>query len=212
MPRGVHASVVRKPKARLVQRLHLLSRFMRPPHTAKRGFSSSPSDRSRPSHARRARAHRPHSASASAPPPSVRHARHRRRRRGARAGARRGSTSSRPTRSSRTCTSGATGPRRDAIGHKALAVNLSDLAAMGATPRASLLSLALPADAAARRLRRADRRLRGAGRTRRARALVGGNLTRSPGPLVVDVTAIGAVRRRRVLRRRHGARRATSCT
>ena len=32
----------------------------------------------------------------------------------------------------------------DAIGHKALAVNLSDLAAMGATPRAALLSLALP--------------------------------------------------------------------
>ena len=34
----------------------------------------------------------------------------------------------------------------EAIGHKALAVNLSDLAAMGATPRAALLSLALPSD------------------------------------------------------------------
>src|SRR5919199_210466 len=32
----------------------------------------------------------------------------------------------------------------DAIGHRALAVNLSDLAAMGATPRLALLSLALP--------------------------------------------------------------------
>src|SRR6185295_16530525 len=32
----------------------------------------------------------------------------------------------------------------DAIGHRALAVNLSDLAAMGAQPRAALLSLALP--------------------------------------------------------------------
>ena len=32
-----------------------------------------------------------------------------------------------------------------AIGHKALAVNLSDLAAMGAEPRAALLSLVLPA-------------------------------------------------------------------
>src|ERR1700674_975184 len=32
----------------------------------------------------------------------------------------------------------------NAVGHKALAVNLSDLAAMGATPRASLLGLALP--------------------------------------------------------------------
>src|SRR5438477_7581789 len=33
----------------------------------------------------------------------------------------------------------------DAIGHRALAVNLSDLAAMGAAPRLALLSLALPA-------------------------------------------------------------------
>ena len=32
-----------------------------------------------------------------------------------------------------------------AIGHRALAVNLSDLAAMGATPRLALLSLAMPA-------------------------------------------------------------------
>src|SRR5256886_4666651 len=32
-----------------------------------------------------------------------------------------------------------------AVGHRALAVNLSDLAAMGAAPRLALLSLALPA-------------------------------------------------------------------
>ena len=32
-------------------------------------------------------------------------------------------------------------------------------------------------------------------------AVVGGNITRSPGPLVVDVTAVGSVRRRRVLTR-----------
>src|SRR6266446_3736727 len=32
----------------------------------------------------------------------------------------------------------------EAIGHRALAVNLSDLAAMGATPRLALLSFALP--------------------------------------------------------------------
>src|SRR5438128_11356542 len=32
-----------------------------------------------------------------------------------------------------------------AIGHRALAVNLSDLAAMGAAPRLALLSMALPA-------------------------------------------------------------------
>src|SRR6266496_5384259 len=33
----------------------------------------------------------------------------------------------------------------DAIGHRALAVNLSDLAAMGAAPRLALLSMMLPA-------------------------------------------------------------------
>ena len=32
----------------------------------------------------------------------------------------------------------------EALGHKALAVNLSDMAAMGATPRWALLALALP--------------------------------------------------------------------
>src|SRR5882762_1979919 len=32
----------------------------------------------------------------------------------------------------------------EAIGHRALAVNLSDLAAMGAAPRLALLSMALP--------------------------------------------------------------------
>ena len=36
----------------------------------------------------------------------------------------------------------------DAIGHRALAVNLSDLAAMGAAPRLALLSLALGAQCA----------------------------------------------------------------
>lgn len=87
-----------------------------------------------------------------------------------------------------------------AIGHKALAVNLSDLASMGATPRASLLSLALPDDFP---LDDFDALIDGFASlaSRTGAALVGGNLTRSPGPLVVDVTAIGAVRPRRLLRR-----------
>jgi thiamine-monophosphate kinase len=87
-----------------------------------------------------------------------------------------------------------------AVGHKAMAVNLSDLGAMGAAPRATLLSLILPPDLP---LEDFDGLVEGAvGLARSAGApLVGGNLARSPGPLVVDVTAIGAVRRRRVLRR-----------
>ena len=88
----------------------------------------------------------------------------------------------------------------DAIGHRAVAVNLSDLAAMGARPRLMTLSLALPPDLP---LADFDALVDGA-LALAARAhvrLVGGNITRTPGPLVVDVTAIGSVPRRRVLQR-----------
>lgn len=86
------------------------------------------------------------------------------------------------------------------IGHRALAVNLSDLAAMGATPRACLLSLALPDHIKVSFL---DGFLDGLLElaAEYGVALVGGNLTRTPGPITVDVTAIGAVRPRRILRR-----------
>ncbi len=90
------------------------------------------------------------------------------------------------------------------IGYRALAVNVSDLAAMGASPRAALLSLALPP---ALPLADFEQLVDGllAGAATFGIALAGGNITRSTGPLVVDLTAIGAVRRRRVLTRR-GAR------
>jgi thiamine-monophosphate kinase len=88
----------------------------------------------------------------------------------------------------------------DAIGHRALAVNLSDLAAMGARPRAALLSLALPPTL---ELPAFDGILDGllALATRHGVALVGGNITSTPGPLAIDVTAIGSVPRRRILTR-----------
>ena len=88
----------------------------------------------------------------------------------------------------------------DAIGHRALAVNLSDLAAMGARPRAALLSMALPPslDLAA-----FDGMLDGllALAKRYGVALIGGNITSTPGPLTLDVTAIGTVHRRKTLTR-----------
>jgi thiamine-monophosphate kinase len=89
------------------------------------------------------------------------------------------------------------------IGHKALAVNLSDLAAMGARPRGTLLSLALPPGFPVADF---DGLLDGFLElaVRHGVALLGGNLSRSPGPLVVDVTATGTVRRRRVLTRAGG--------
>jgi thiamine-monophosphate kinase len=88
----------------------------------------------------------------------------------------------------------------DAIGHRALAVNLSDLAAMGAKPRAALLSLVLPDTLEVSAL---DGLLDGflALAARHGVTLVGGNITRSPGPLVIDVTAMGSGKPRRTLTR-----------
>lgn len=87
-----------------------------------------------------------------------------------------------------------------AIGHRAVAVNLSDLAAMGAAPQLITLSLALPDDVS---LSEFDALIDGAlAMAGRGQArLVGGNITRTRGPLVVDVTALGSVHRRRILRR-----------
>ena len=91
-----------------------------------------------------------------------------------------------------------------AIGHRALAVNLSDLAAMGAEPRLALLSLVLPP---ALPLDEYDAIVTGFAALAAAYRihLVGGNITRSPGPLMLDVTVIGTAKRRRTLTRR-GAR------
>lgn len=91
-----------------------------------------------------------------------------------------------------------------AIGHRALAVNLSDLAAMGAAPRMALLSLALPPALLCDDF---DAMVSGvAALAARYRVHVaGGNLTRSPGPLMMDITIVGSVKRRHVLTRR-GAR------
>lgn len=88
----------------------------------------------------------------------------------------------------------------DAIGHKALAVSLSDLASMGALPRHALLSLALPKTLLVRDLEGLiDGFLSLAARHRTS--LVGGNITQSRGALFIDVTAVGSVKRRRVLTR-----------
>lgn len=90
------------------------------------------------------------------------------------------------------------------LGRKAVAVNLSDIAAMGATPRALLLSLSLPPDFPVEEF---DALIDGVVSlaTETKTALVGGNLSRSPSGLQIHITAIGVVRPRRVMRR-SGAR------
>jgi thiamine-monophosphate kinase len=75
------------------------------------------------------------------------------------------------------------------IGHRALAANLSDLAAMGATPAWFLLSLTMPAVDEQFLAEFAAGMLALAGR--HGVALVGGDTT--GGPLVVSVQALGTI-------------------
>lgn len=88
-----------------------------------------------------------------------------------------------------------------ALGHKALAVNLSDMAAMGATPRWATLAIALPSDdepwldAFARGLFALAERFE--------TELIGGDTTR--GPLTLAITILGEAPAGRALRR-SGAR------
>ena len=86
------------------------------------------------------------------------------------------------------------------IGHRALAVNLSDLAAMGATPRWALLSLMLPGSIQEADVEEiVDGLAALAGRY--GVSVVGGNITRTDGPLIVDVTAGGEAAPRKWLTR-----------
>lgn len=87
-----------------------------------------------------------------------------------------------------------------AIGHRALAVNASDLAAMGAAPRLALLSMALPPGLP---IDEFDGVVEGfvTAATQHGLHVIGGNLTRSTGPLMLDVTVTGTVKRRQVMTR-----------
>lgn len=85
------------------------------------------------------------------------------------------------------------------VGHKALAVNLSDLAAMGARPSWFLCAVGLPEHDAAAVVKGLSRGMAALAREHRV-ALVGGNFTRAPG-LTVTLTAAGEVARGRALLR-----------
>ena len=84
-----------------------------------------------------------------------------------------------------------------ALGHKALAVNLSDLAAMAATPRWAMLSLALP-DVDPKWLEAFSRGFFGLA-DKHGVDLIGGDTTR--GPRNISVQIMGEVRQGRALRR-----------
>lgn len=93
----------------------------------------------------------------------------------------------------------------DVLGHKMLAVNLSDLASMGAVPRLAVVTLALRGDERVDDLRRLYRGM-GALAERTGTAIVGGDIVRSPDSFAIHVTALGETRGGRFLTRA-GARR-----
>lgn len=95
----------------------------------------------------------------------------------------------------------ATSPRE--LGRKSLAVNLSDVAAMGARPVATLLSLSLPADATDAW---AEDFMHGYHELSKqfGVALIGGDTTRSTAGVTINVTAIGRTANTH-LKRRNGA-------
>lgn len=88
----------------------------------------------------------------------------------------------------------------DTVAKKALRVNLSDLAAKGAVPRGYLLTLALPGTfndswvAAFAKGLQADQALFGIG-------LLGGDTTGTPGPLTINIVALGEVRAGKMITR-----------
>ena len=86
------------------------------------------------------------------------------------------------------------------LGHKALAVNLSDIAAMGGTPTDAYISLALPEDCEAAFL---DDFYVGLKRTAAEFAvnILGGDTTRSPGRLIINIALRGIVPENELLRR-----------
>lgn len=86
------------------------------------------------------------------------------------------------------------------IGYKSLMVNISDVAAMGATPVATLLSLALPKH---RFGMWSEEFMRGyyAASERYGVKLIGGDTTKSEGVVCVNVTAIGRAPQTNIKRR-----------
>lgn len=91
-----------------------------------------------------------------------------------------------------------------AVGYKSLAVNVSDVAAMGGRPRFAFISLGMPEETSVSFLDDVYGGVRALSEQYDILVL-GGNVTRTSGPLFVDVFLVGEVMEEKVLRR-SGAR------
>jgi thiamine-monophosphate kinase len=92
----------------------------------------------------------------------------------------------------------------ESLGRRALAVNLSDCAAMGAIPRFALISLLAPPDSDTALLDAIYAGLRAEAEAFGV-AIVGGNVARNPDRLILDITLLGTGQRQKLLLR-SGAR------
>jgi thiamine-monophosphate kinase len=92
----------------------------------------------------------------------------------------------------------------ESLGHRSLAVNLSDIAAMGALPTVAVVTLGLRGDEAVADLETMYRGM-GALARRHGAVVVGGDIVRVVGERLISVTAMGRAREGRVLLR-SGAR------
>lgn len=90
----------------------------------------------------------------------------------------------------------------DQIGRKAMAVNLSDIAAMGGTPAFALISLGLPKDTSSDFF---DALYQGIVAEAGAFnvAIIGGNLAQSAEHIIIDITLLGFVSPKHMLTRSH---------
>ncbi len=86
------------------------------------------------------------------------------------------------------------------LGRRALAINLSDIAAMGGRPQYALVSLALPSDTEVAWVEALYRGLREEG-DRFGTTIVGGNMASSSGQAFIDVCVLGRVSRQHLLLR-----------
>lgn len=78
------------------------------------------------------------------------------------------------------------------LGRKALAINVSDIAAMGGEPTFALVSLALPPDLTVDWVEALYRGLRAEGEAS-GTVVVGGNVARSPDGIMIDLALLGRV-------------------
>jgi thiamine-monophosphate kinase len=95
------------------------------------------------------------------------------------------------------------GEKMERVGWKALCRALSDIAAMGGVPGHALITLAVPAECELAKLEALYRGLRKAAR-RFGVSIVGGETSRSPGPLFVSIALTGWVERSRCILRSGG--------